>query len=98
MFSLTEAQKLLRSGEISSRELVFACLERITALDGTLHSFLHVDAEGALKQADEADHRRRTMNDGQSMPLLGIPLAVKDVLTVEGMPCTCGSRLSNTRT
>lgn len=91
--TLTQSQTLLRRGEISSRALVSACLERIAALDGTLHAFLHLDAEGALKQAEEADRRRRTMDDEQSMPLLGIPIAIKDVLTVEGMPCTCGSKI-----
>jgi len=91
--TLTESQTLLQRGEISSRELVSACLERISALDGTIHAFLHIDAEGALKQADEADRKRRTIDDGQSMPLLGLPIAIKDVLTVEGMPCTCGSKI-----
>lgn len=91
--TLAQAQTLLQRGEISSRELVSACLERIAALDGTIHAFLHLDAQGALKQAEEADRRRRTMDNGQSMPLLGIPMAIKDVLTVEGMPCTCGSKI-----
>lgn len=88
--SLTEAQTALHKGEISSRELTQAALDRIAALDGDLHSFLHVAAESALQQADEADQKRR---NGDAGPLLGIPLAVKDVFTVEGMPCTCGSRI-----
>lgn len=88
--SLTEAQSLLQKGELSSRELTEAALERIAALDGAIHAFLHVDAEGALKQADEADCTRRM---GAHTPLHGIPLAVKDVLTVEGLPCTCGSKI-----
>ena len=89
--SLTEAQTALRKGEISSRELTQAALDRIAALDGGLHSFLHVAAESALQQADVADEERRRTGDGG--PLSGIPLAVKDVFTVEGMPCTCGSRI-----
>ena len=91
-FSLTEAQALLRSRQLSSRELVSACLERISAQDGALHAFLYVAPESALQAADDAD-RRRTTDDGQNLPLLGIPIAVKDVLTVENMPCTCGSRI-----
>ncbi len=90
--SLLEAQSALQKGEISSRELTQAALERISALDGALHAFLHVAAESALEQAEAADRRRKTENGGKS-PLLGIPLAVKDVLTVEGMPCTCGSKI-----
>ena len=92
--SLTEAQSALRKGDVSSRELTQAALDRISALDGRLHSFLHVAASSALKQADEADkRRRRTDDDGRQEPLLGIPLAVKDVFAVEGMPCTCGSKI-----
>ncbi len=90
--SLTQAQTALQKGEISSRELTQAALERISTLDGRLHAFLHVAAESALAQADEADRRRKTV-DGEKSPLLGIPLAVKDVLVVEGMPCTCGSKI-----
>lgn len=90
--TLTEAQERLQRGEISSRELVSACLERISALDETIHAFTHVDAEGALKQAQRADERRRA-KEADLPPLLGIPLAVKDVLTVEGMPCACGSKI-----
>lgn len=90
--SLPEAQTLLQTSKISSRELTQAYLERIIALDGQIHAFLHVDAEGAMAQADDADKKRRMETDGQS-PLLGIPLAVKDVLTVAGMPCTCGSKI-----
>ena len=90
--TLTEAQALLQKGDLSSRELTQAHLERIAALDGEIRAFLHVDTEGALKQADEADQRRKTKDEGR-MPLLGIPLAVKDVLVVDGMPCTCGSKI-----
>jgi aspartyl-tRNA(Asn)/glutamyl-tRNA(Gln) amidotransferase subunit A len=90
--SLPQAQSLLQKGELSSRELTQAHLERIAALDGEIHAFLHVDAEGALAQADEADRMRR-VGATHASPLLGIPLAVKDVLTVEGMPCTCGSKI-----
>jgi aspartyl-tRNA(Asn)/glutamyl-tRNA(Gln) amidotransferase subunit A len=88
--SIPEAQSLLEQGEISSYELTAAALERIAALEVRLHAFLHVDLQQALDQAREADQRRK---NGQSGPLLGIPLAVKDVLTVEGMPCTCGSKI-----
>ena len=90
--TLTEASALLQKGEISSRELTQAALERIAALDGSLHAFLHVAAESALEQADAADRQRKN-SPADAHPLLGMPLAVKDVLTVEGMPCTCGSKI-----
>ncbi len=88
--SLIEAQNLLQKGQISSRELTQAALDRISALDGDLHAFLHTAAKSALEQADLAD-QKRSARPSKDYSLLGIPLAVKDVLTVEGMPCTCGS-------
>lgn len=86
----------LRAGQVSARELTAACLDRITRLDGEVHAFLHLAAERALSQAEEADRAlaagRRDRE--QELPALtGIPLAIKDVLTVDGMPCTCGSRI-----
>lgn len=90
--SLVEAHTLLRRGEISSRELTQSVLDRIIAQDDKLHAFLHIAHERALEQADAADRRRKSEPSLEN-PLLGIPLAVKDVLTVAGMPCTCGSRI-----
>ena len=90
--TLTGASALLKKGAISSRELTQAALERIAALDGGLHAFLHIAADSALEQADAAD-RQRKASPTDAQPLLGIPLAVKDVLTVSGMPCTCGSKI-----
>jgi aspartyl-tRNA(Asn)/glutamyl-tRNA(Gln) amidotransferase subunit A len=86
----------LRSGEISSRALTQAYLERIERLDPKLHVFLALAPERALEQADQADRRlmewRR--NPSASLPLLtGVPMAIKDVLAVSGFPCTCGSRI-----
>ncbi len=88
--TITEAHRLLQRGEISSVELTQAHLERITALDGTIRAFLTVTAEIALQQAHAADERRRR---GEDNPLLGIPLAYKDVLTTRGVETTCGSRI-----
>jgi aspartyl-tRNA(Asn)/glutamyl-tRNA(Gln) amidotransferase subunit A len=88
--SLKEMQTGLQTGQFSSRELIEAALERVAQLEPSLHAFLHLAAEAALKQADEADKRRAT-DDGKS--LAGIPVAIKDVLTVEGMPATAGSKI-----
>jgi aspartyl-tRNA(Asn)/glutamyl-tRNA(Gln) amidotransferase subunit A len=94
--SLTQAAAALRLGEFSSRELTQAYLERIQRLDPQLHAFLAHTPELALAQADQAD---RCLADGRKSPgnilspLTGIPLAVKDVLCVAGVPCTCGSRI-----
>jgi aspartyl-tRNA(Asn)/glutamyl-tRNA(Gln) amidotransferase subunit A len=88
--SLIEARSLLRSGKLSSRQLVQACLERIARLEPQLHAFLHVAGEQALARADAADRERK---NGVDRPMLGLPFAIKDVLAVEGMPCTCGSKI-----
>src|SRR4030065_2188944 len=60
-------------------------------LEPSLHAFLHIAKETALRGASDADQKRK--ENGDSRPLLGIPVAIKDVLTVEGMPCTAGSKI-----
>ena len=90
---LTASQhsELLRSRAVSARELATAHLDRIAAVDGDIHAFLHVDSEGALAAADAIDTARAA---GEELgPLAGVPLALKDVLTMKGAPTTCGSRI-----
>jgi aspartyl-tRNA(Asn)/glutamyl-tRNA(Gln) amidotransferase subunit A len=94
--SLREAIAGLQAGEFSSRELTKACLERIASLEPRLHAFITLTPEEALRQADEADLRlrdRRKQAGGPPAPLLGIPIAIKDVLCVANLRCTCGSRI-----
>lgn len=84
----------LQSGEFTSVELTQGYLARITSLDDQIGAYLSVNTERALEQAQQADDRRR--NDpasAQKMPLLGLPLAVKDVLATEGIQTTAGSRI-----
>jgi aspartyl-tRNA(Asn)/glutamyl-tRNA(Gln) amidotransferase subunit A len=82
---------LIASGEVSAREIAEAHLARIEAVDERVHAFLYVDIEGALAAADAVDARRVA---GEPLgPLAGVPLALKDVLTMSGIPTTCGSRL-----
>jgi aspartyl-tRNA(Asn)/glutamyl-tRNA(Gln) amidotransferase subunit A len=88
----TELAGSIASGEVSAVEVTQAHLDRIAAVDGRVHAFLHVDAEGALAQAARVD---ATIADGHhpSGPLAGVPLALKDVLVQEGVPTTVGSRI-----
>ncbi|MDH3942995.1 MAG: amidase family protein, partial [Anaerolineae bacterium] len=89
--TLGQALAGLEKGDFSSRELTQAYLDRIEKLDPEVHAFLHVAPEAALKQAEAMDSRRK---DGGDLPaLLGIPLAIKDVLAVADLPATCGSRI-----
>ncbi len=90
-FTAAQLAELMRSGDVSSREVTSAHLDRIAAVDGEVHAFLHVDPEGALAQADAVDRARQS---GDTVgPLAGVPLALKDVLTMKGVPTTCGSRM-----
>jgi aspartyl-tRNA(Asn)/glutamyl-tRNA(Gln) amidotransferase subunit A len=89
--TIGEAAALLRRGAITSVELVEAVLERIYALDNEVRAYLTLAPEMALEQAAAADRRLATEVDPPS--LLGIPLAIKDVICVEGLTATCGSRI-----
>ncbi len=81
----------LRSGQVTSRQLVERCLSRIEALNPTLNAFVLVDADNALARADEIDRRRKA---GERLGRLeGIPFAVKDNMCATGLATTCGSRM-----
>jgi amidase len=78
---LARQAELIAAGELSSRELTELYLERIGRLDPRLNAFRVVIAERALVEADQADGRRR---GGDSRPLLGVPMAIKDDCDVAG--------------
>ena len=88
--SLTELARRIACGETSSRAIVEACLANIDAIDGHLHAFIDVYRDDALAAADAADrNRRRGVARG---PLSGLPIALKDLLHIEGRQTTAGSK------
>ena len=80
----------LRSGKFSSVELTQSLLDRIAAVDSRIGAYLTVTADLALEQAAAADKRLAAGDNG---PLLGLPIALKDVLTTAGVETTCASRI-----
>jgi aspartyl-tRNA(Asn)/glutamyl-tRNA(Gln) amidotransferase subunit A len=88
---VAELTRQLAAREVSSVEVTQAYLDRIAAEDLAIASYLHVDAEAALKQAAEVDAARAA---GTELgPLAGVPVALKDVVVTEGVPTTSGSKI-----
>lgn len=81
----------MRRRELTSTDLVRACLDRIDALDRRLGAFLYLDRPGALAAAREWD--QRYARGTELPPLAGLPIAVKDIICTMGLPTTCGSRI-----
>ncbi|MEU9387789.1 amidase family protein, partial [Streptomyces sp. NPDC048279] len=86
---LAESVRALAAGEMTSRQLVQDCLERIGSTQGSLNAFRIVRASAALAEADAAD---RELAAGVRRPLLGVPVAVKDDTDVAGEPTAFGCR------
>ena len=95
LLTASEALEALNLGKISSMELTRACLKQIDALEPGLHTFITRTTEQALSQALAADTTRAAarQNGSPIPPLLGLPLAVKDILALSGVRCTCGSKI-----
>ena len=88
--TVKETLRLLRLGSVSAADLVTAHVERIERLDPHVKAYLRFTPELWEKQAAEAD---RLIRQGETRPLLGIPVAIKDVLCVRGVETTAGSQI-----
>jgi aspartyl-tRNA(Asn)/glutamyl-tRNA(Gln) amidotransferase subunit A len=88
--TLTELRQALREGTTTSVAATQAALDRIVAVDNALNSYLTITDEMALEQAAAADARRA---QGEETPLLGVPVAVKDIICTEGVETTAGSKI-----
>ncbi len=82
--TVTGLQKLLRAREVSAREVLEALAARIEAVDPQVGGYLERDLPAALRLADTAD---------VTLPLGGVPIAIKDVISVQGQPCGCASQI-----
>ncbi|HEY60082.1 MAG TPA: Asp-tRNA(Asn)/Glu-tRNA(Gln) amidotransferase subunit GatA [Anaerolineae bacterium] len=94
--TVKKALQALRAGQISSQELTRACLAQMEKLEPDLQAFLARTPKSALKRAEEADRELVAWRRDQTQelpPLLGLPIAVKDVLCVANVRCTCGSKI-----
>ena len=81
---LTTLRRQLLSREISPREILESLHQEISQRDAALGGYLHCDLDAALKAASQAD---------LSLPLGGLPIAIKDNLNVEGQPTSCASKI-----
>ncbi|MCQ8769333.1 amidase [Streptomyces telluris] len=87
---LVEQVRALAAGDVTSRALVERSLARIAETQPLLNAFRRVRAEAALAEADAADRRLAAGEAGERLPLLGVPVAVKDDVDVAGEPTAFG--------
>jgi aspartyl-tRNA(Asn)/glutamyl-tRNA(Gln) amidotransferase subunit A len=91
--SVIQTINLLQKKEISSVELTHAYLDRIQQFEPSIKAFITLTPERALRQAEDADRKRMETPAQDISPLLGVPIAVKDVLALQDVRCTCGSKI-----
>lgn len=91
MASIRELHQQLITKQRSSVEITQEALDRIQAVEPTIHSFLHVTSDYALEMAQQVDGK---IAAGEEIGLLaGIPIAIKDNMCTKGIPTTCASRI-----
>ena len=91
--TISELTGKLARREVSAREAMQASLDQVKRVEGEIHAFISYDGVDALAQADAADKAIAGGASHAQRPLLGVPVAVKDVLAVKGQPLNCGSKI-----
>ena len=91
--TISQLTRKLSAREVSAREAMQACLDQVQRVDGKLHAFISYDAADALAQAEAADKAIASGVTPAQKPLLGVPIAMKDVLSVKGQPLNCASKI-----
>src|SRR5262249_30648772 len=81
---LAELQSLLRGKKVSPRETIESLRARIETVEPKIDAYLSIDFDAALREAEKID---------VDLPLGGVPIAIKDLINVEGQLCTCGSKI-----
>ncbi|MBT3237970.1 MAG: amidase [Rhodospirillaceae bacterium] len=89
--SASDAAQAIDNGELTSDELVRACLDHIVDVEDTIQAWAHIDPNMALAQASELDEWRRL---GHPLgPLHGVPIGIKDIIDSAGLPCEFGTEI-----
>lgn len=88
--TISELIEMLAAGECTSVDIVSDVLAAIDERDRKIGAYLTINRESALEQAKASDEARAA---GKTGPLLGVPVAIKDLLNVKGQPCTCASKI-----
>lgn len=88
--TIHQLHELLSKKEVTSKEITESTLKRIESVEGTVNAYITLTPELAIKQATQAD---KNIGQGKLSTLTGIPLAIKDVLCIQGVKTTCGSKI-----
>jgi len=88
--TIHELQKLIRSREVTSSDIVAAVFKRIDAVEKSVHAYITLMRECAFEEAQKAD---QDIKAGNIKPLTGIPIALKDIVCTKGFLTTCGSHI-----
>jgi aspartyl-tRNA(Asn)/glutamyl-tRNA(Gln) amidotransferase subunit A len=91
--TISEVSAKVSRREASAREVTQACLDQIQRVDGQVKAFLSYNADDALAQAAAIDAAIANGANHTDKPLLGVPIAMKDVLSVKGQPLGCASKI-----
>ena len=91
--TISELVAKLAKREVSSRGAMQSCLDQIERVDSQIRAFISYDAADALARADAADQALASGASHAQFPLLGVPVAIKDVIAVQGQPLNCGSKI-----
>ena len=90
-YTALELGRRIQNREIGVKEALTAVLDRIEERESSLHAYIHLDPERAMRQAEQV--QERILKGELRHPLAGVPVAIKDNLCTQEMPTTCASRI-----